>query len=266
MPYLETRNMKIYYKEYGRGEPIVFLSGVAMSTNSWSPFIKSVTKNYKMIVVDLMDQGKTQGFEDDYTIETQADVLKEFLNNINVLKVHLVGMSYGGKVALTFALKYMDMVNSLSLVNTDGYTTKYNQELARSWVLAAATLNGELFSSVLLPSMYSISYYENNFEKMKEKENYFIKILSKDWYERFYRIILSSKSYNIQDKIHEINVPTLIITSDEDKTIPKKSQEIVHQKIRNSKWIIIKDTGHAIMYEKPQEFIEDVLNFIENVK
>lgn len=266
MPYMNINDKKIYYKEYGKGEAIVFINGVVMSTNSWSPFIKLVTKNNKMVVVDLIDQGRTEGFENNYTIETQADVLKEVLQELNIEKAHLVGMSYGGKVALTFALKYMDRVSSLSLVNTDAYTTNFNQQLARSWVLAAATLDGELFSSVLLTSMYSIGYFEKNMEKMKEKEQYFIKYLNKDWYERFYRTILSSKSYNIIDSIHKIKVPTLIITSDEDMTIPKGSQEILHKKIENSKWVIIKESGHAIMYEKPMEFIEEVLNFIKDIK
>lgn len=266
MGYLNTDYGQIFYKVYGTGEAIVFLNGIAMSTNSWSPFINQISKNYKMIVLDLIDQGVSRGFEDFYTLEVQADVLKVVLDKLNITKAHLVGMSYGGKVAITFALKYMNIVNSLSLVNTDAYTSKFNQELGRAWVLAAATLNGELFSSVLLPSMYSVSYYENNMDKMKEKEKYLIEMLNQTWFDRFNRTINSSKSYNVIDNIHKIEVPTLIVTSDEDITIPKKLQCQVHKKIKNSKMVIIKESGHAIMYEKPKEFIEVIMNFIKNKK
>ena len=66
MPYIKILDKKIYYKEYGDGEAIVFLNGMMMSTNSWSPFTKEVSRDYRMITVDLLDQGRSDSSEYNY--------------------------------------------------------------------------------------------------------------------------------------------------------------------------------------------------------
>ena len=78
MPYINISGKNIFYKEYGSGEPIIFLNGVMMSTNSWSPFIKTLSRDFKMVTVDLLDQGRSDSYEDDYTIDTQVEILKVF--------------------------------------------------------------------------------------------------------------------------------------------------------------------------------------------
>lgn len=144
MPYIKIMDKNIYYRQYGEGEPIVFLNGVMMGTNSWSPFIRTISKDYKMIVVDLLDQGKSDNFEVEYTIDTQAQVLKAFLDELKLKKIHLVGMSYGGKVAQSFAIKYKTKVKSLILSNTDSYTANIMRDIGKGWAYAASTLDSSI--------------------------------------------------------------------------------------------------------------------------
>ena len=82
MAYINIDNKNIHYKQYGSGEAVVFLNGMLMSTNSWSPFIKTVSKNYNMITIDLLDQGKSDSSNGEYTIGTQVEILKKFLNKL----------------------------------------------------------------------------------------------------------------------------------------------------------------------------------------
>src|SRR5690554_4946157 len=126
MTYFKTEYGDIFYKLYGKGDStVVFVNGAAMSTNGWAPFISTVTKKHKVLLLDLLDQGKTKTLKKNYTLEDQADVLNQLLKELNIDNIHLAGMSYGGKVSLTFALKYMEKLKSLSLINTDCYNSKY---------------------------------------------------------------------------------------------------------------------------------------------
>ena len=263
MPYMKIMDKNIYYKQYGEGEPIVFLNGVMMSTNSWSPFIRMVSKDYKMIVVDLLDQGKSDNCEVKYTINTQAYILKIFLDELKLKKIHLVGMSYGGKIAQTFAIKYKTKVKSLILSNTDSYTANIMKDIGRGWDYAASTLNSSIFSSIIMPYMYSHDYYERSYEDIKIKEKIFSSILDKIWYQRFKRTLNSAIDYNVSGEIKDIKVPTLIISSEFDAITPLRHQQIIHEKIQNSKWVIIKGVGHASMYEKPKEFISIIMEFLK---
>lgn len=263
MTYLNTKYGEIFYKLYGQGDTtVVFVNGAAMTTNGWTPFLKALRKNYKVLLLDLLDQGRTKTIKKDYRLEDQADIINLLLEELNIDNIHLAGMSYGGKVSLTFALKYMDKLKSLSLINTDCYNSNFTRELSRSWLKAGKTLDGELFASVILTSMYSLSYYENQYDEMKNKENYFIKNLDEEYYERFKRGVLSAMDYDVRDELKNIKVPSLVITSDEDYVIPKNAQKIIHDNIEGSKWEIIKDAGHAVMYEKPDEFIKVLMDFL----
>lgn len=265
MPYLNIKGKKIYYEEHGEGEIVVFLNGIMMSTASWNPFVEIVSKDYKMILVDLIDQGRSDKADSQYTQELHVEMLKELLEKLRCHKIHLFGVSYGGEIAQLFALKYKDMVKSLILSNTTSYTNKAMQDLERAWDYAASTYNPSIFFSVTMPSIYSYKFYEENYEWLNERENAFEKLLDKEWYEGFRRAAKSANKLNITNKLCEIDLPTLIISSELDTITPVQYQEELYEKIPNSKWILIKDAGHAIMYEKPYEFISILIGFLKTV-
>lgn len=267
MAYFKTDYGDIYYRLYGKGEStVVFVNGAAMSTNGWAPFLSTLTKEYRVLLLDLLDQGRTKTKKTDYVLEDQADILNLLLDELDIDKIHLAGMSYGGKVSLIFATKYMNKLESLSLINSDSYNCNFTMELSKSWLKAGETLDGGLFASVILTSMYSHTYYENNYDVMMEKENFFITNLNKEYYESFKRGVLSAMKYDLRDQLNTIKVPTLILTSEEDFVIPKKTQKITHDGIEGSKWALIEDVGHALMYEKPDEFINTYMEFLNTRK
>lgn len=266
MPYMNIMNKNIYYKEYGSGDPIVFLNGMMMATNSWSPFTKEVSRDYRMITVDLLDQGRSDSSEYNYTIDTQVEFLKQFLDQLDLERTHILGTSYGGKVALSFAVKYPSKVKSLILSNTDCYTTNIMNDIGKSWAYGASTLDGEVFSTLVMPYIYSYEYYENNYEDIKSKGKAFDNILDKEWYKRFKRGIESASNFDVYHELKNIKSPTLIISSEFDIITPIGYQKLIHEAIEGSRWVIMKGVGHASMYEKPEEFISIVLEFLKSIK
>lgn len=264
MPYINIDGKNIYYREYGSGEPVVFLNGVMMSTSSWAPFIKTVSKDYRMITVDLLDQGRSDSCENEYTIETQSEILKEVIDNLDLDKIHLVGMSYGGKVALSFTTKYQSIVKSLILSNTDSYTTNIMKEIGKGWAYAASTLDGEIFSTVIFPYMYSSNYYAENADDIEEKKKAISKVLKEKWKDRFIRNLGSALNYNVSHLMKNIEIPTLIISSEFDAITPIKHQQYINKHIDGSTWKIIEGAGHAAMYEKPDQYISIIMEFLKN--
>ena len=155
MAYKKIKGKNIYYEEYGKGEVIVFLNGIMMSTKSWSAFTDIFSKNYKLLYVDLIDQGFSDKADEQYTQDLHVETLMELLKELDYSKVNLFGVSYGGEVAQLFTLKYQNMVESLILSNTTSYTNKSMQDLEKAWDYAAATYNGSTFFNVTMPSIYS---------------------------------------------------------------------------------------------------------------
>ena len=265
MPYLNIKNKNIYYREHGSGEVVVFLNGVMMSTASWSPFIKMFSSEYKMVLVDLIDQGRSDSGDEEYSQDMNVEILKELLEKLGYKKLHLVGVSYGGEVAQLFALKYGHMVKSLILSNTTSYTNRHMKELERLWDWAASTYDASTFFSAFISGIYSPKFYEKNYEGLKKMEEQFRKQFDVEWYERFRRVVRSGHNFDITHRIHESKVPTLIISSELDIITPPEYQEVLYERIPNSKWILIKDAGHGCMYEKPYEFIALLMGFLKTV-
>jgi pimeloyl-ACP methyl ester carboxylesterase len=261
MTKIKIGNVELNYESYGSGEPLVFLNGIMMSTASWRPFINSFP-GYNLIFVDLVDQGLSSKAEGPYTQNMHVDMLKELFVKLNFEKVHLMGISYGGEVAMRFALAYPEMLESLILSNTTSYTNEIMKDIEDSWDYAASTYNGTVFFKLTMPYIYSHKFYEENTEWLRKREEALNFALTAEWYEGFRRAIRSASDLNITRELHKINIPTLIIGSDLDVITPIKYQEVIHKEIPGSKMLIIKDAGHASMYEKPYEFAACINGFL----
>ncbi len=265
MPYVDVDGKRLYYREYGTGIPVVFLNGVMMSTGSWIPFVNTVSKEYRMITVDLLDQGRSDDCEEGYTVDTQANFLNKFLDRLGLNDIHLLGMSYGGKVALTFTIKYQSKVRSLILSNTDSFTSNIMKEIGKGWAYAASSLDGEIFSNIVFPYMYSYKFYQDNYEYIESRKKAMSKALNEKWKDRFIRTLQSAIDYDVSDRIKDIKVPTLIISSELDTISFTGYQEFIHNQIENSSWVTIKEAGHAALYEKPEEYISIVMEFLRKL-
>jgi proline-specific peptidase len=263
MPKAIIKGQNIYYEIYGKGEPLVLLNGIMMSTASWKPFIEVFSQDYELVLVDFLDQGQSDKATDYYTQDVHVEMLKELFSSLGFNKVNMVGISYGGEVALRFAVKYQEKLSSLVLANTTAYTTEKLKDIGEAWIYAAKSYNGFTFFKEVMPYVYSDDFYENNIKWLKEREKLFNDILTKEWYDGFIRLVKSAEDLNINDELDKINVPTMIIGAEKDTTTPIKFQEEIKKRIKNSRMVIIKDAGHASMYEKPYEFASIVIGFLK---
>jgi len=256
-------NKKVYYEVYGEGEPLVVLNGIMMSTMSWKSFTDVLSENHKLILVDFIDQGKTEKAKEYYTQDIQVELLRGLFEHLNFDKVHLLGVSYGGEVAIKFALKYQEKLYSLTLSNTTSYTNHMLKDIGESWIYATKTYDGPTFFKTTIPTIYSSQFYEENIEWLRKREKLFTKLFTQEWYDAFIRLVRSAESLNVTDELYKIKIPTLIIGSEFDIITPIRFQEEINKRIENSKFVIIKNAGHASMYEKPYEFTSIVLGFLK---
>lgn len=255
MAFVEYKGKNIYYEVYGDGEPIVILNGIMMSHISWSFCIPELCRNNKVILLDFLDQGKSDKMDSLYKQDIQVEVVKTVIDKLKLDKINLFGISYGGEVALQFALKYRSFLNKLILFNTTSCTNVWLKDIGRGWINAAETVDPETFYNVTIPVIYSPSFYNKNIEWMNRRKEILYKVFQKEFLMAMIRLIQSAEGYDIRDRLNEINTDTLIVSSEHDFITPVIEQEYLYKNITNSKYILIRECGHASMYEKPNEFI-----------
>ncbi len=264
MSYFKFNNKKVYYEVYGEGKPLIILNGIMMSTLSWKIFLDSFKDN-QIILVDFFDQGQSEKLiEEEYKIDLQVDLINDLINHLGLDKANIVGISYGGEVALEFSIKYQDKLDKLMIFNTASYTSPWLRDIGRGWIKAAETYDANTFYKVTIPVIYSPEFYTENIEWMKNREKLLNNVFQKPFLDAMIRLIKSAEGFDVRNRVHTIEVPSLIVGAENDYLTPLPEQRFLHQKMKNSKLVIIPRCGHASMYENPTIFISLINGFFNS--
>lgn len=267
MAELIFQDKKVHYEVHGNvGEPIVLLNGIMMSTASWKPFIEGMTRNNTLVLVDFFDQGQSERMTESYDHSIQVELLDAVLEEVSAQlwyeKFTLMGISYGGEVAIQYALAHPNRVRRLVLANTCGRTSSWLKKIGDGWNEVAKAGSGYAYYLTTIPVIYSTKFFEDRADWMENREAFLTEYFGReDVRQALIRLTDSSVSYNVVDRLHEITCPTLIISSSEDVLVPPTEQQLLHEKIKGSVYVTINGSGHASMYEVPEAFAALTLGF-----
>ncbi|WP_027719001.1 alpha/beta fold hydrolase [Desulfovirgula thermocuniculi] len=264
-----VNGVEIYYELDGSGEEtVVFLNGIMMSTVSWADSASFyLNAGYRLLRLDFRDQGRSGRSPEDYGIEQHVEDLKGLFDLLGLKHVHLVGISYGGQVAMLFALKYGYLLQSLVLANTTARLTRHLRAIGSAWEEAARLGDAGKFFRLAMPFIHSSSFYEARHHWINEREELFRRSLDKEWFEGFLRLIRShGSSFDLLDRLKEIRVPTLVLGAERDVVTPLEELRMLHERIEGSLFIVIPDAGHGSLYEKAREFHTAILGFLSVLK
>lgn len=222
--YSEVNGLNMYYEIYGAGKPIVLIhgGGSTIQTN-FEKLIPLLSKNRKVIAVELQAHGRTSDRDSDLSFEQDADDVATLLKNLNINKADFFGFSNGGTTTLQIAIRHPERVNKMILGSA---LAKRNGVPDWFWnFMAQASL-------------------ENMPEQLKEGYKKVAPNISglQIMHDRDAKRMVNFK--DIPDEyIESIKAPTLIILGDKDVITPEHALEL-HRQIANSALAIIPG-GHG---------------------
>jgi pimeloyl-ACP methyl ester carboxylesterase len=113
--------MKLFHRKYGNGPPLVILHGLCGSSDNWVTIAKKLSDSFTIYLPDQRNHGQSPHSEiHDY--ESMRDDLYELVNDLMLKKIFLAGHSMGGKTAISFALKWPEMLNGLLIADISPFT------------------------------------------------------------------------------------------------------------------------------------------------
>lgn len=232
----------INYLAKGNGKIIVALHGWRGSSISLLTLQDCLSKEFKVILIDLPGFGKSPEPDLIYGIRDYAKTLKMFLDNQKIKKLTLFGHSFGGQIATQFALDYPQMIENLILcsaavVRSQDKFTKLKIYLAKS--------AKNIGISPLLKVLFRNSDYQKSSEMMR-------KIMSK--------IITEDLSADI----YRINLPTLILWGSDDSQTPINQAKFIEGQIKNSTLKIFPGIRHNLPLVRPKEVAVEITKFIND--
>lgn len=252
----------LYYEEYGKGDPLIVLNGIFMSCVSWSAFAPSFSAHCRLILLDMLDQGKSDKMNKEYTQALQVEAVLSLMNHLGLEWADFMGISYGGEVALQLATRHPGRVRKLVLSNTAAYTSKWLKDIGHSWEYAFQSYDGHQFFKTCIPIVYSPQFFEANYGWASAREELFVKAFDHAVYDAFSRLTRSAETHDVRENLEKITARTMVISSELDYVTPPYQQAELARAIPGAAHVRVEGAGHAVMYEKPGAFTAIVLGFI----
>jgi 3-oxoadipate enol-lactonase len=263
MSHIQTSYGNIYteHHDLGHSETLLVLNGIMMSTVSWALFLPVLSQRVNVVLIDMLDQGKSDKAQQAYTVHDQSVIVHEVLQALSLYKVHVCGISYGGEVAMDVAINYPDQVKSLVLFNTTAKTSLWLRDIGESWIAAAQ--DPLAFYYTTIPTIYSHQFFEDRHAWMTQRKQVLLEVFSnREFIDSMIRLTHSSEDFDVLKQLDKITAPTLVVSSDLDTITPMYEQEKIVNLIPNAHHMVVKGSGHASMYEQPNTFISLVLGHV----
>ncbi len=261
-------NLEFDQKVIATKTPIIFLHGFTGNLFDWKFVKEKLNNTFTPIFIDLIGHGNSSSPDDVkfYTSKSQVKFLKMILEKLNLEEVILVGYSMGGRLALDFSYSYPQSVNALILESTSfglesemEQQKRINHDINLSKRIENSTIeefinywqNIPLFNSQRKLSKEILA----NVKKEKIEKNNFVGLKNS------LLGFSTGKMRNYFKLISNFNFPILLITGELDDKFTNIAKR-VNPLLNNSKMKIVKNAGHNIHLEKPEEFLKLLNTFL----
>lgn len=265
----------IAYIDEGSGkETLILVHGLASNAGFWRYVIPELSKQYRVIVVDLPGYGKSSKEPYSFTLSFYAEQVKRLADHLGIKKFVYAGHSMGGQIGLIFAMKYPQMLEKLVLAAPAGV-----EEFERGegdWLRSVITIKGvkttpeEGIRRNLANNFYT---WDSKWEWMVEERVRMAK--ASDFEDFCYTVtrcvnaMLDEPTFN---KLKSIKVPTMIVYGKYDGLIPNPylnpgfTADVFTwgaSQIPDCKLVEIDECGHMLQIEKPEAFVNAVKDFVK---
>jgi pimeloyl-ACP methyl ester carboxylesterase len=236
MPFAALNGLRIHYELYGDlGKPLVFIHGYTGDTSDWTHQIGRFSDSHRILVFDNRGHGDSEACPDRgaYTVEHMLEDAIQLIDEVGFDRLHLVGHSIGGAVAQEIALRSPERLLSLTLESTThwfgdhgepGGTPPHTTPEDRR---IAAERVGRMAEDALVGGWKGLV----------------------DW-------------SGSTDRLHEIEVPTLIIHGDRDASRIIEGSERLTERIPHARHVVIRGAGHSPQRQHPEEFNDALEAFL----
>ena len=226
------------------GIPNIFIHGVGLDNTMWLPQ-KDYFKNNKIVFYDLINHGKTKKGYKEIHFENFNKQLIQLLNYLKIRKCNLVGFSIGALIAQHFVSKHYEKINKLIII-ASVYKRSVEQinQVKKRYI---STLEGKSITNDSINRWFNPEYLKNN----PDVYNYFLNILQGEKNEDFlpaYKLFVESDNYALD--FSNFNMPTLIMTGENEIGSTPEMSKKLHQEINNSKLYIIPNAKHMATFER----------------
>jgi 3-oxoadipate enol-lactonase len=263
MNQVRSGDAEISYGHEGKGAPVVLLHPFPANHEFWVPVAQMLSSRYQLILPDLRGHGDSEIGEGPALMEKHAVDIARVMDDADVGRAAMVGVSIGGYALFEFWRKYRGRAAALILVDTKATADSPEARNARLQAANDVVERGtEPFLEALLPKLIGETTRKARPDLVETARKMMLKMSPEDISQVQRGMAARPDSV---ETLKTINVPTLVVVGDEDVLTPVPDAELMRQHIAGSQLQSIPKAGHYSPFERPEEAGRMLRQFLDSV-
>jgi pimeloyl-ACP methyl ester carboxylesterase len=255
--------LSVFLEGSSKNKPIIFIHGFPYDHTMWKEQIVALSDKYFCVAYDIRGLGESPAGDGQYTIESFVDDLEAIINNLNLNKPVICGLSMGGYISLRALERMQDKFSAAILCDTRSEADNNEGKLKRAAGIKRINSEGLApFAKDFITNCFGEYFKQNKsneLNKIIEKSSSFNPIGVKGCL-----LAMLSRTDTTQS-LSKLNVPTLIICGEQDALTPPAVMKDMFHKIPNAEFVEIKNAGHMTPIENPEEVNKAIINFLNKL-
>lgn len=255
----KTNGIEINYTIEGQGPWVVMSHSLACDRSMWDEQAQLLKPHYRVLRFDTRGHGGSDAPVGAYTLDMLSEDLLGLLDGLSVEAPHFIGLSMGGMIGMTFALRYPKRFRSLVLCDT---SSRIPPEAGPVWegrIKTAAEQGMEPLVEPTLRRWFTEPFYKSN-KPMMTRVGQMIRNTKPSGYIGCCRAI---PKLDLTDRLGAITCPVQVVVGDQDVGTPVVMSRAIHDAIPGSELVVIASASHLSNLEQPGAFNKAVAGFLE---
>lgn len=251
--------MKLHYKKYGEGQPLVIVHGLFGTLDNWQTLGKKIAEQFEVYLVDQRNHGHSP-HSDDMNYQLMSDDLHELITDLGLSDVILVGHSMGGKAVMTYATQHPEYIDKLVVVDIapKQYPLHHQQILAGLNAIDLTVVKTRREADSVLSQYIS----DLGVKQFLLKNLYWVEKGQLGW-----RINIPTLTNHMDDILAatpevRVETPTLFIRGEKSNYITEDDYQNIYNQFLDSEIETIYNVGHWVHAENPLEFYNLLIDFV----
>ena len=250
--FILANNIKIYYRDYGNGTPLILLHGGTRTHKQWDPFIPQFSKRYRVITPDSRGHGRTINPSPGLSYSLMADDLAAFIEALDLDRPIIFGFSDGGQTALELGMRYPELARGLVVGGVwYRFAEEYLAGLKKWGYEGPGKVNYETIDKYAQPG-WRDRLRESHPHPDPEYYSTFLEDISRMWW--------TPLNYQRED-FEKIKQPTLILIGEIDEAVPVQESREMAEMIPGAELALIQGVGHLDLLVEGGDFLKIVGEF-----
>ena len=255
---MRANGIRVSYDVKGDGPWLILSHSLGCDMAMWQPQFESLARWYRVVRYDTRGHGRTEAPDSPCSLDLLADDVKALCDALGIAKGHFVGLSMGGMIGQTVALRYPDLLLSLALAST---TSHYGAAALPFWQTRSQSALSAGMGPLVAPTIerwFTAPFRDAQPDFIRRVEHWILDTPARG----YANACLAIAPIDTTVRLGSLSIPVLVMVGAEDTATPPAMAKLIHANVRHSRLVVLSSAAHMASIEQADSFNGALLDFL----